>query len=791
METKTNNFSFNDDSESTLKDILDKYAGYWKWFVVGVIISVLLAFLYLRYQVPLYEVNASILIKDDKKGGALSELSAFEDLGILKGNSNLDNEIEVLKSRALMMRVGEELNLNIQYFVQQSPIDDEKFNNSPVHFSFLDSKGNSVIKRNELLVAFKSNSQFDLFISDNKFFGSFLVGDTIATSFGRFTIKSNTLHEKELAGKEIRIVLTPLSNIVDRYREAISISPINAKSNVIVISLKDAVKERAESIVNNLIKQHNADGISDKNQVSTNTANFINERIRFITSELSEVESDAEQFKTTHKLVDVESEAKVFLQTGNEREGSILETTMQLKLVDYMYEYEIKHAELEDLIPTNLGLKDASISDISSTYNHLVLERNRILKNSSKKNPVIENIDEQLVALRTNLKESLRNFKNSLLIKLIELNKQENSINNKIASVPKYEREYRIIQRQQQIKEALYLYLLQKREETNIALAVTVANAKVIDNAYSDGKTVSPKKKMVYFIAVLLGLLCPLLILYVSEILDSKVHGKRDIDLLSLPFLGDIPLTESKDKIVVARGDDSSVAEAFRLLRTNVDFMLGSNRSKGKTIFITSTIGKEGKSFVALNLATSIAISGKKVLLIGMDLRAPKILKYLNLSEKEGLTNFISDDSKKLENFILRLPTIENLDLLPSGSIPPNPSELLMNVRVKEMFDSVKDIYDYVIVDTAPVGMVTDTLLLSDYADASVFVVRANFLDKRMLSIAECLYREKRFRNMAMLINGSDYKRGYGYGYGRYGYANENKKPNLFKRYFMKNQFTI
>jgi len=329
--------------------------------------------------------------------------------------------------------------------------------------------------------------------------------------------------------------------------------------------------------------------------------------------------------------------------------------------------------------------------------------------------------------------------------------------------------------------------LLQKREETNIALAVTVANAKIIDKAYGKGEPVAPKKKVIFFGAVFLGLILPIIFLYIKDILDNKVHGKRDIDKIGVPFLGDIPNTDSKNKIVVSKGDSSSVAEAFRLLRTNVDFMMSGLKGSGRTIFLTSTLGKEGKSFIALNLASSIAISGKKVLLIGMDVRAPKILEYLDLENTAGLTNYISDPEMDLEQVILKKSINENLDILPSGAIPPNPAELLMNERVQTMFDYVRTKYDYIIVDTAPIGMVTDTLLLSKYADAFVYVVRAYYLDRRLLSVAEDLYKEKRLPNMAILINGTDkekgYGYGYGYGYGGYGYGHEKPRP-FWKRLF-------
>lgn len=779
MDFDQHNYSVEDysETESNLKDIISHYIMHWKWFILSIVLCLLAGFLYLKYTVPQYEVNASILIKDDKKGGALSELSAFEDLGMLKGNSNIDNEIEILKSRTLMEGVIRELRLNISYFVVKYPVDDECYENSPVVLNTLSGDSTLQNVNTNLTIYIKSDKEFELLDEEQESKGLYAFNQTIQLPFGKIVISDHKQFIASAINKKVKIVITPVRALVDAYRGRIQINPVNKSSNVITISLKDAVKEKAIAIVNNLIEQHNADAIEDKNQVSKNTAQFINDRIQFITSELTDVESSAEEFKTKHKLVDVVSEAGLFLNSGTLTETSIIETATQVRIAEYMANYLLEHNTPADLIPSNLGLEDASVSTVIASYNTLVLERNRILKNSSEKNPVVMNLDAQILNLRKSLQESLQNYKESLRIKLAELNKQENGINTKIAAVPKYEREYRVIQRQQQIKEALYLYLLQKREETNIALAVTVANAKVIDKAYSNGSTVSPKRQLIYLVSFLLGIVIPVVILYVLTLLDTKIHGKKDIDALRLPFLGDIPETEAKDKLIVTKGDSSSVSEAFRLLRTNLDFMMSDVTEKGKTIFVTSTVSKEGKSFIALNLSSAIALSGKKVLLIGMDLRAPKLLEYLNLKQKTGLTNYLMSHDLKIEDIIFSTGSEYGFDVMPSGDIPPNPSELLMNPKVKTLFDSLKESYDYIVVDTAPVGMVTDTLLLSKYAHCFVFVARANYLDKRLLSVAETIYKEKRLPNMAVLINGSDHTKGYGYGYGYGGYGYGHQKP--------------
>jgi tyrosine-protein kinase Etk/Wzc len=772
-----NLLSVEENHDGDIKNILQKYVRNWKWFLLSISVGLILGFVYLRYQTPVYEVSATILIKDDSKGAVPSELSAFEDLGILKSGNNIDNDIEILKSRSLMTRVVKELKLNTSYFSYGRPIEHERYSNTPVLIGY-SARDTAMPFQGNWLLHPQSNKTFTLKDGESEEeLGTYHFGDSITVESGKVIFYSTGAFTNSYLNKNFRVLVSTIDVAVDHYLNALNVAPVNEASNVIVISMRNPLPDKAAEIINNLIRQHNLDAIEDKNEVSKNTANFINERIKYITTELSDVEGEAEQFKTKNKLTDISSEAELFLKTGSESEMSLVEAGMQLQLVEYMYDDLQKRTNPAEFIPSNLGLQDASIAATIADYNKMVQERNRILKNAGEKNPVVENIEAQLQGIKASLKESLANLKTSLSIRIKELSKQEGGINSKIASVPKYEREFRIIQRQQQIKEALYLYLLQKREETNIALAVTVSNAKIIDAAHSNGRMVAPKRQVIYLLSLLAGALLPVIILYLADMLDTRVHGKKDIDKLKLPFLGDIPLSESKNRIVVSRTDSSGIAEAFRLLRTNVDFMLGSDRTSGKAIFVTSTIGKEGKSFVALNLAASLAISGKRTLLIGMDLRAPKILKYLNLEDKKGLTDLIVSGNMQVADYIFKPKELDGLDVLPSGSIPPNPAELLMNPGIKDLFELLKQQYDYIVVDTAPVGMVTDTLLLNTYADAFVYVVRANYLDKRLLSIAETAFKEKRLSNMAVLINGSDHSKGYGYGYGYGGYGYGADKP--------------
>ncbi|MGB2129459.1 MAG: polysaccharide biosynthesis tyrosine autokinase, partial [Flavicella sp.] len=416
----------------------------------------------------------------------------------------------------------------------------------------------------------------------------------------------------------------------------------------------------------------------------------------------------------------------------------------------------------------------------------IVLDRNRVLRTSTEDNPLVRNYEAQLTNLRNSLDQSLQNLQSSLGITLDELNKQDSKFNSKLVSIPRKEREYRDIVRQQGIKESLYLYLLQKEEETQISLAVTTSNSKVIDKAYGSSIPVAPKGGIILLAGLLVGLLIPFVYIYLNDLLDTKFHNRQDLEkIVTAPILGDIPISNSNEHIVVKEGERSSAAEAFRLIRTNLDFILSDSEINCKSIFVTSSTSGEGKSFVSVNLATTLALSGKKVALIGMDLRAPKITAYLNVVNKSGVTNFIKDSKLTLDDMKFNLEGHPTLDVYSSGAIPPNPAELLLHSRVTELFDNLKSNYDYLVVDTAPVNLVTDTLMISKHADMFVYVARANFIDKRLLEIPQKLYIEKRLPKLSILINGSDPRSSYGYGsYGAYGYGEQTTKKSWLKNLF-------
>ena len=595
-------------------------------------------------------------------------------------------------------------------------------------------------------------------------------------------------NKKEKFGqREIRVEIRPILDVVDVLVQSISIEPVNKMSSVIELSMSLSNKDKGIDILTQIVENYNEDAIEDKSQIGKSTSKFITHRLSIIKNELEIVDKDAENYKKTNDLTNLEEESKEFFKTVSESDKSLFEAETQLKLVEYMIQ-EIKSQKGNfELIPGNLGFQDISIAALTQNYNEVLLDRNKILRGSSLRNPLVQNMDAQLITLKQNINESLKNLKKSFQITLRELNNQERLINLKVSSIPQKEREYKNIQRQQGIKEALYLYLLQKQEETEISLTVTNSNSKIIDHAYASNKPVSPKRNIVFLVSLLLGVLVPFGIIYLIDIFDTKLHSRKDLEKnVSVPILGDIPLHDGKEVIVVKEGSRSSAAEAFRLLRTNLDFLLTGVDHNCKSIFLTSTTSGEGKSFVSVNLACTLALSGKKVALVGMDLRAPKITEYLGLANKPGVSNFIKDTELKADDIKISIKTFENLDVYSSGIIPPNPAELLLTARVEELFTNLKENYDYLIVDTAPVNMVTDTLLITKYADMFIYVARAGYLDKRLLQIPQNLYIDKRLPNMAMLINASDFKKSYGYGaYGAYGYGEVDIKP-WWKTFFKK-----
>lgn len=763
-----------------LKAEINKYIIHWKWFVVSICVILFLAFLKIRYTSPIYSASTKILMKDTKRGGRLSEAAAFSDLGINSGTRNVDDEIEIMKSRTLSESVIKKLNFNISLISHGKVLDVELFEDAPIEIHFINQVSDFYEK--SMLFDFLENASGTFTLESNELLGTkkqFHYGESIKTKYGDLIVtQKNTA--KEVKVPALSIVVSPVKNVAASYRARLTIDPLTKGSSVVVLGMMDAVGKKAELFLDYLVQAYNEKAIADKEFISKNTSVFVSNRLELISKELAGVEKDVEHFKVNNNLTDLESESALFTAASTEYDKKAIEIQVQLNVLNSVLEY-VKKSNNENLLPANLFSDvEGDASSLISSYNDMILDRNRMLQSATVSNPTLVKLDQQLSSLKSTLLSSLAKSKSMLQIQKKNIEENENTFNAKKQRIPSQERQFRDIARQQKVKEELYLYLLQKREETALALSSTEPNAKVIDAALSTGP-VTINSRIIYLGSLLLGLLIPIGIIFLIDFLDTKIKSRLDLEgKTQIPFIGDVPTAEDASTIMQAESRTSS-AEALRIIRTNLEFMLAKvPEGIAKTIFLTSTFPKEGKTFVSVNLAATFALSGKKVLLIGMDIRNPRLDEYLTLPDR-GFTNYLSSKDLKLEDLIIKQSGYEDFYVLPAGVIPPNPAELLMSKKVDSFFETIKKEYDYIIVDTAPVSLVTDTLLIAKHADTFVYVARANFLEKRMLDIPNSLYRDQKLPNMCMLLNDTDSTKGYGYGYG---YGVKAEKTPWYKKKF-------
>ena len=557
------------------------------------------------------------------------------------------------------------------------------------------------------------------------------------------------------------------------YCNSLSIAPTSKTTSVAVISLKNSSLQRGQDFINQLLEMYNRNTNNDKNEIAQKTAEFIDERIGIISKELGSTEANLETFKRDAGITDLTSEAQIALAGNAEYEKKSVENRTQISLVNDLRKY-LRGNEYE-VLPSNVGLQDAALIGAIERYNEMLMERKRLLRTSTENNPTIVNLDTSIRAMKANVQATLEGTLQGLMITKESLDREASRYSRRISNAPGQERAYVSIARQQEIKAGLYLMLLQKREENAIALAATANNAKIIDEAIADDIPVSPKRSMIYLIALMLGVGIPVGIIYLVELTKFKIEGRADVEkLTSVPVVGDIPLTDEKNdkngSIAVFENKNNLMSETFRNIRTNLQFMLDNDQ---KVILVTSTVSGEGKSFVSSNLAISLSLLGKKVVIVGLDIRKPGLNKVFQLSNKEkGITQYLSNPETDLMELVQLSDVNKNLFILPGGTVPPNPTELLARNGLDRAIETLKKNFDYVILDTAPIGMVTDTLLIGRVADLSVYVCRADYTHKAEYTLINELSFEKKLPNLCTVINGVDLKKrkyGYYYGYGKYG----------------------
>lgn len=761
-------------TKETMIHVLDLYVSKWKIIALCLLIALGIAYLKIRYSTFEYEANATIKLKEDENSKRLTELSNIQNYGMFSNDfTNVIDEIEIIKSRSIITQVVKDLKLNVQYYVLGKVKGQEVYQNPPLNISFFSSDSMLAIADYSLFIKILSDTQFEISKADKKKLLTFDSNESTVYDFGKrislktgdFLITPNVGAYGSEPNSYVEIKIMPVAAVTEYYLGNIKIETTQ-KSNVIKLSLQESIKEKARLVLDKVIEKYNDDVVNDKEDIIKVTSDFITNRLDLVSSELEQVDFTAESLQKNNRLTALASQSNIYLQSERQTEDKIVTTSNQLQLIDYMSDHLAANNKNSDLLPADIGIADNSVSQITKSHNDLVLQRNRLLKNSSERNPTVVNLNNQISALKDNLNQSLDNIKSANKITLNSLNIEDSRIRGQIYSAPGKERQFRDIKRQQDIKESLYLYLLQKREETAISLGMSTTNAKIIDQAYTLEDPVSPKQQMIYLSAFLLGLIVPISIIYGRDLIDTKIYTKADVfKYIDAPYIGDIPKSNLKTRLI-NKIDYSPKAEAFRILRTNINFMLQDVDHKCKTIFLTSTTSQEGKSHTSINLAASFSFSEKRVLLLETDIRVPRVNDYLDIKNNKGLTEYISDRTLDISDVIVNIKDNPFFDVIPSGSIPPNPAELLMNDRVKTLFQTLKEQYDYIIVDTAAVGLVTDTLLISEFADMVIYIVSVNNVDRRQLHIGQTMYEKNRLPRMTVLLNGTVPKKGYGYGYG-------------------------
>ncbi|MUH36580.1 polysaccharide biosynthesis tyrosine autokinase [Zobellia amurskyensis] len=782
-----NNQNSNPNNSFDLKEILNTYTVHIKWFVLSVIVALIIAFLYIRYATPKFAVQTQIQILEDKTSG--SELDVFQDLNLLgSGKNKVEDELQLINSRSNFIRVVKELNLNTQVLVQGNIKETELYKKPPVNLNFI--AVDSILNRANLdfFITISSSTTFGYTEEEDKPVKIYAFGKNIATPIGDIVITPNVGVFEDYKDKKLRISVKPIEDVAQGYRTRIVVSNAGELSNIVNIILEDPIREKAANILDALVRIYNENAIQDKQIIADRTSNFIDERIANISSDLASVDQSAQDFKTEKGVTDIAAEANVNLNVGVANQQELANARNQLNMAASMQEL-VQQQDSYEVLPTNIGLSDPTIASTTDRYNQLVLERKRLLKSSNEKNPVIVNLDQQIAGLKRSMQSSLSSSVNNLGLTVNSLSGQQARFNSKIYSSPANERALRDITRQQQTTESLYLYLLQKREEAQISAASSSPKSKIVDQAYSISKLpVSPKKSIIYLASFILGLLVPFSVIYAKDLLDNKVHNMHSLEKLvkNVPILGELPRLSKKDEKFVIKEDRSVLAESLRIIRTNLDYLIKSKRKAGKSniIFVTSSVPGEGKTFLSTNLSMILASTNKKVLLIGADIRNPKLYTFFSGGDVDkmekpsrnkdaGLTEFLYDNTIEIRDIVNPMLIHRNtIDVIYSGRIPPNPAELLMSDRIKELFDKVSESYDYVIVDTAPLMVVTDTLLISEYADLLLYVTRAGVTETSAVDYPIKLQEEGKIKGLSFIVNDVDssnlgYGGKYGYGYGK------------------------
>lgn len=779
---QTNNSSNKNDQGLNIVDLFMYLASQWKWFLLSILICGGIAW-YNYARAPLvYFRSATVIIKDPSNKASTSGLDRFDNF---INKVNVANEILQFRSKKLMREVVQRVHADVSYQIKDGLRSNELYNESPVLVSLPDALPEQSFSFTMKLKDAKTVTLSDFSGIEAKPSYEVALNDTVAIIEGMNVVVTATNYLRDSwLNTPIRVQKLPVESMVNYYKNALGIQQEEEEASILTLALKDSSPARAEDVLNTLITVYNEEAIKEKNQVAVNTANFINERLIIIERELGNVESNLESFKQRNQIVDIASSAGMYMTESQKYNADAMELETQLRLANFIKDYLTDPSKETDLIPSNTGISDMNIENQISLYNAAKLKRDHLIDDSSVNNPVVQELNNSLRAMKQSIIRAVDNMIVSLNVKRNDAQNREMRAQDRVTAIPTKERQMLSIERQQKIKEALYLFLLNKREENALSQAMADNNARVIDGAEGSNAPISPNRNRILLLGLLVGIALPGAVCLAILFMDTRVHGRKDIEgVTSVPYLGEIPLDKEamkdhrKKVMAVKEQGDDIVSEAFRILRTNMAFLSKKDKPAQVITFTSFNIGA-GKTFIARNLSMSLAYMKKRVVMVDLDIRKGTLSRHFG-HYHVGVTNYLSDNTVKVDDIIQHQ---EGFDLIPAGILAPNPAELLMDNRLDELMNELRTRYDYIIADNVPVGLIADATIANRIADLTIFVVRAGKLDRRQLPDIEKLYQEKKLKNMALVLNGANPERhgyGYSYGYG-YGYGYGIKKKKTF-----------
>lgn len=749
----------------TLKD-LTKYLNYWEAFALSLAFFLTLAFLYVQYTPPKYKISSTLLIQDDAKGEGMLRGTAFSDLDMFKTARTVDNEMEVLRSRDLIHKVLKNLSLETSYSK------DNLLNTVELYGKSLPVK---VIVSRLSDKAYAKELSIQI-LDDNKFF--IMDGDKRTIYNFNQAINNPDYNIRVVKGPAFNINEGPidikfknLTNMAESFSLGqLNILPIIKDANTIVISMIDEVPQRGIDILSKLIETYNHENVSNKNTIARNTINFIDNRLKYLTKDLSSAESDVENYKQQNQVTDIMANAQMNLNNSQIYNQQLAGSELQLSMINSLESYLNKSNKKFGMVPSTLGITDPTLQALTERYNTLQLERQRLLNTNRASNPLVVEVDEQLANLKWSMQENLKNIKRGLEIERNNLRSKSAQYDSKIRDVPAIERGLLERTREQTVKLSLYHYLLQKREETALSLTATIPTSQVIDKPAYKTTPEQPKGQLVYMVSFLLGLILPAGIIYCREKLNTKVQDASELEFIpGAKVLGELSNKGKLGSVVVEKGSRTTISELFRYIRSNLNYI--NNKEQNQVLLITSSIQGEGKTFFSVNLGLTLSLTDKKVVVLEFDLRKPDLLQSIKVKSHVGITDYLNSDTMTLNEIISPSKLSHNLSVIGCGTLPDNPSELLMSARLTVLFEKLRERFDYIVIDTSPVGQVADAFSLAEHSDASIYLVRYNFTDKFQLRILQDIYENKKLKNPLVVFNDAKEENSTAYGYGRYAYS--------------------